>query len=153
MGSIPDGHWCRIGYASGVLIAVFVISIIGAKAFGKASILLLTVVTCLIGVLFVSFVGDFTHTEEFTETTLANCTTNCSYTSYNGSFYGLAYEAGSHIEVSVKSYFISQFVFTTFLLHRNYGANMREWQRSKGTAPIEMPERVLSRFSGCCLPG
>ena len=41
--------------------------------------------------------------EQFNETTFANCTVNCTYTTYNTSFYGLSYDRGLHISNQLQS--------------------------------------------------
>ena len=56
--AIPDGFWYSFAYAAGVLVFCLIISLIGAKAFSKATIIFMILLIVAIGTVGVSFSND-----------------------------------------------------------------------------------------------
>ena len=89
---VPDSQWVELGINWAILVFVTLVGIVGPSIFGKFILLFLfVVIVCTFTVIW-SFFGFFTQrsfVHYYNETTLANCTVNCSYTETRGAFQGL----------------------------------------------------------------
>ena len=85
-------RWIEVGMNWLLLIVITVVAVVGPSIFGKFILLfLLVVIICTVTVLW-SFFGFFTtrsYVLTFNETTVANCTENCTYEVTRGAFAGL----------------------------------------------------------------
>lgn len=95
---IPDGRYYRFAYGCGVLMVCLGISLIGSKAFGKASFVLFFAVVAITLSVSCGFFRNTQIVSQYNDTTVSNCTVNCSYAMFNGTFSGLTYEHGVQIE-------------------------------------------------------
>ena len=79
------------------------ISLIGAKAFSKCTLVFAVLLAIALVDLGISFTQNYTYYDSWNETIHKNCTVNCTYTVTNGSFYGLSYEHGDKIWPLLKN--------------------------------------------------
>lgn len=128
-GAIPDGKWYEFGYGSAVLFVCFLICLIGANIYAKATFIIFLIVMISV----ISVIVSFFAKKEFTiyfkeESILSKCNhTNVSYTGFNKTTLEDNVPYGYSVDYTTghKQTFISVFaVFFNGCIGINAGANM-----------------------------
>ena len=95
-----ESGWINFGINVALLVTVTAIALVGSKLFGKFIFVFLGIViicTLSVYISFLGLIGPRSFTQTYNETTVSNCTANCTYKVSTGIFVGLIHGNKSNI--------------------------------------------------------